>query len=102
MSSAVMSIGELIESGETASCEVQSTLADSRRLVETITAMATIGGGVILVGVRDDGTVIGAELGDGEIERLVQRILAGNTMGEPARSDPGGLFCWGPPERTPW
>ncbi len=71
------SIGELIAAGESAQREFKSTLADSRRLVETIAAMATIGGGVILVGVRDDRTVIGAELGDGEIERLVQRILAG-------------------------
>ena len=72
-----MSVGELIESGEAASCEFKSTLSDSRKVVETIAAMATIGGGVILIGVRDDGTVIGAELGEGELERLVQRVLAG-------------------------
>lgn len=39
--------------------------------------MATIGGGVVLVGVRDDGTAVGAELGAGAVERLTQRILTG-------------------------
>jgi ATP-dependent DNA helicase RecG len=68
---------ELIAAGESASREFKSTLADSRKLVETIAAMATIGGGVILVGVRDDGAVIGVEPGEGELERLVQRVLAG-------------------------
>ncbi len=77
MKAAPKSIEELIAAGESAEREFKSTLADSKRLVETVAAMATIGGGVILVGVRDDGTVIGAELGEGELERLVQRVLAG-------------------------
>ena len=77
MSSAAPSVKELIAAGESASCEFKSTLADSRKLVETVAAMATIGGGVILIGVRDDGTVIGAEPGEGELERLIQRVLAG-------------------------
>lgn len=68
-------IESALRAGEAADREFKSTLADSRKLIETIAAMATIGGGVILVGVRDDGTVLGAELGEGEIERLVQRIL---------------------------
>lgn len=77
MTAVPKSIEELIAAGESAEREFKSTLADSGRLVETVAAMATIGGGVILVGVRDDGTVIGAKLGEGELERLVQRVLAG-------------------------
>ena len=61
---------------ETAEVEFKTTLSDSRKIIETIAAMATIGGGTIWVGVRPDGTPVGCELGEGELERLVQRILA--------------------------
>lgn len=65
-----------IAQGEASDLEFKSSLADSRRIIETIAAMATIGGGTILVGVRDDGTVVGANVGDGGHERLIQQILA--------------------------
>lgn len=67
----------VLSAGEGAGVEFKSTLADSRRIVETVAAMATTGGGVVLIGVRDDGTVIGVDLGDGELERLTQQVLAG-------------------------
>lgn len=60
---------------ESAEVEFKTTLSDSRKIIETIAAMATIGGGTIWVGVRPDGTPVGCELGEGELERLVQRIL---------------------------
>lgn len=62
--------------GEGPAVEFKSSLADSRKLIETLAAMATIGGGAVLIGVRDDGTPIGATLGEGEHERLVQQVLA--------------------------
>ena len=65
-----------INAGESATFELETTLSDIRRIVETIAAMATIGGGDLLVGVRPDGRPVGAQLGQGEIERLVQRVLA--------------------------
>jgi ATP-dependent DNA helicase RecG len=61
---------------ENAAVEFKTTLSDSRKIIETIAAMATIGGGTIWVGVRPDGTSVGCEVGEGELERLVQRILA--------------------------
>jgi predicted HTH transcriptional regulator len=66
----------MLVGGERADVEFKTSLADGRRLVETIAAMATSGGGTILVGVRDDGRPVGVSVGRGEIERLVQQVLA--------------------------
>ena len=67
----------LVRQGETACLEFKTTLSDSRKIIETIAAMATIGGGTILVGVKPDGTAAGVAPGEGELERLVQQVLAG-------------------------
>jgi ATP-dependent DNA helicase RecG len=73
---ATQDISDLLRQGESELVEFKTSLADSKRIVETVAAMATLGGGIILVGVRDDGTVAGADLGDGALEQLSQRILA--------------------------
>jgi ATP-dependent DNA helicase RecG len=65
-----------IAAGESADFELKTTLADSRKIIETIAAMATLGGGTILIGVKQDGTLAGANIGEGERERLVQQVLA--------------------------
>ncbi len=68
----------LLAAGESEALEFKTSLADSRRIIETIAAMATRGGGAVLIGVRDDGAVVGAHLGEGEQDRVVQQVL-GNT-----------------------
>ncbi len=60
---------------EAAEVAFKTTLSDSRKVIETIAAMATIGGGTVWIGVRPDGSPKGYDLGEGELERLVQRIL---------------------------
>ncbi len=67
---------DLLSAGESAQLEYKRTLADDTKIIETIAAMATIGGGTILVGVRDDGTPVGVSLGSGARERFVQRVMA--------------------------
>jgi ATP-dependent DNA helicase RecG len=67
----------LVEAGESARVEFKASLSDTRRIIETIAGMATIGGGVVLVGMRDDGTVVGCNPGRGEVERFVQQVLTG-------------------------
>jgi ATP-dependent DNA helicase RecG len=69
-------IRQLVAAGESESVEFKTSLADSRKLIETAAAMATRGGGTILVGVRNDGVPVGANVGEGEVERLVQQVLA--------------------------
>lgn len=66
-----------LEGGETARVEFKTSLTDTRKIVETVAAMATIGGGTIYVGVRDSGAVCGLSLGRGSVEQLVQRVLTG-------------------------
>lgn len=70
-------IRQLIERGETDNSEFKTSLSDSRRIIETIAALATRGGGTVLVGLRDDGTLVGVNLGAGALERFVQQVLAG-------------------------
>ncbi len=70
-------LNELIANGEQSNIEFKTTLSDRKRIVETVAAMASLGGGVVLVGVRPDGRIAGFVPGEGEIERLVQRTLAG-------------------------
>lgn len=69
-------VGELLAAGEGESVEFKASLADPRKIIETAAAMATRGGGTILIGVKDDRSVPGAKVGAGEVERLVQQVLA--------------------------
>jgi ATP-dependent DNA helicase RecG len=66
----------LLTRPEGESLEFKTSLADSRKIIETAAAMATRGGGTILIGVRDDREVVGANIGAGEVERFVQQVLA--------------------------
>lgn len=66
----------LLLNGESETVEFKSSLSDTRRVLDTVAAMASIGGGCIIVGVRDDGTVSGVDLGEGALEQLGQRVLA--------------------------
>ncbi len=68
---------EMVSGGESERVEFKTSLADSKRIVETVAAMATLGGGTIVVGVRDNGTVLGVDLGEGALEQFAQRVLAG-------------------------
>jgi ATP-dependent DNA helicase RecG len=67
----------ILSSGESERVEFKTSLADTKRIVETVAAMAALGGGAILVGVRDDGAVVGLDVGAGTLEQLTQRVLAG-------------------------
>jgi len=71
-----LSTQDLLDAGESASIEFKRSLADEQRILETIAAMATRGGGTVLVGVRDGGEVVGVDLAEGAQERFVQRAMA--------------------------
>lgn len=69
-------VDELLRAGEGEGVEFKTSLSDTRKIIETAAALATRGGGTILIGVRDDRSVVGVNLGAGEVERLVQQVLA--------------------------
>ena len=56
-----MTIIEQIARGEGKTLEFKEALPASERLVKTIVAFANTGGGKILVGVKDDGTIVGID-----------------------------------------
>ncbi|MFT5430030.1 MAG: ATP-dependent DNA helicase RecG [Myxococcota bacterium] len=66
---------QILEAGESASIEFKTSLSDWKKVVETIAAIATVGGGLILVGVRPDGSPVGIELSEGSVEQFIQRVL---------------------------
>jgi len=67
-------IEELILRGESETVEFKKSLGERREIMETIVAFANRRGGTILIGVDDDGSVIGVNIGKGTIESLVNDI----------------------------
>jgi len=65
-------LNRLLAAGETATVEFKESL--DREALETVAAFANTGGGVILVGVRDDGTVRGVALGKETLREWANRI----------------------------
>lgn len=57
--------------GEGLACEFKESFPEGNKLAKSIAAFATVGGGLILIGVRNDGTVCG--LNEAELDRLYHR-----------------------------
>jgi hypothetical protein len=70
----VTPIREVISRGESETTEFKQSLADSRAIADTLSAFANARGGTILVGVRDDGVVLGVSLGKNSIPNLVNSL----------------------------
>ena len=60
------------EEGQTVECK--ESLSQWRDIVETCAAFASAQGGRVYIGVRDDGTVIGVQVGKGTLEDLSNKI----------------------------
>ena len=63
-------ISELIRKGECETIEFKKSLAESREIGETVCAFLNKRGGVILIGVDDDGNVVGVRVRHGTLENL--------------------------------
>ncbi len=74
------SLEDLIASGETLGVEFKSDVNDTE-LVETVVCLANGGGGRLLIGVDDDGTVIGARNRHGKTTdpRRVEALVSNST-----------------------
>jgi len=68
-------IKEIILKGESETVEFKKSLSEWKEIIETVAAFSNTKGGVILVGIDDNGKVIGVEIGKGTIEELTNRIL---------------------------
>ncbi|MCW5933199.1 MAG: putative DNA binding domain-containing protein [Fimbriimonadia bacterium] len=67
-------IEKLIRSGESETVEFKQSTGEIKEILQTICAFANSHGGVILVGVGDQGDVVGVNIGKGTLESLVNTI----------------------------
>ena len=65
---------KIIGSAESTTIEWKKSLSVFHEIMETISAFSNTEGGKILVGVSDDGEVLGLQIGKGTIEDLVNKI----------------------------
>ena len=61
---------DLIAQGEGSRLDFKLTISSSARIARTLTSFANSGGGTILIGVADDGTVCGVKSEQTEMERI--------------------------------
>jgi ATP-dependent DNA helicase RecG len=74
MENSNVGILELIAKGEGQDIEFKSSLSERKEILETICAFSNSNGGTILVGVDDNGNLVGIEMGKGVIEGLINEI----------------------------
>ena len=67
---------DLLAQGEGQRLEFKRSLAELETGARSVTAMANADGGSVVFGVRDDGTILGMEIGAQTRERVVQAITA--------------------------
>ncbi|RLE66714.1 MAG: hypothetical protein DRJ47_01730 [Thermoprotei archaeon] len=68
-------ISELISLGEGESIEFKSSLGELKEIGETVCAFLNKRGGIVLVGVSDEGRILGVEIGIRTLERLSNFLL---------------------------
>ena len=66
---------DLLKKGEGERIEYKRSLGEIKEILETIVAFANTNGGWIVVGVDDDGRVVGVKIGKGTLENLVNTII---------------------------
>ena len=72
-------IKQLIATGEDSRCEFKSQLPIKRNLAKDLSAFGNSGGGVMLVGVADDGELLGLEQSQlGECQKTIANVASHN------------------------
>lgn len=67
-------IKKLIEQGESDTLEFKKSTANWRGIVESVCAFANSGGGMLMVGIKDNGEVIGQQISDDTLKYIVNGI----------------------------
>lgn len=70
-----MSIRELIKKKETTTLELKPSLSQIDEIIETVSAFSNTKGGVVAIGVANNGRIIGVDVRGGTIERLSNKII---------------------------
>ena len=66
----------MMDVSETEMLECKQSLAEWRGVVESVAALATVGGGIVHIGITPDGRRIGVQLGRTSLENLANQIKA--------------------------
>src|SRR6185437_12364207 len=70
----------LAQGGENQQIELKERLPQARELAKELTALANSGGGVLIIGVADDGEVIGWRPADADVAVRRMREIAGSAL----------------------
>jgi len=65
---------ENLKSGESETVEFKKSISDFNGILATVSAFLNTKGGVLLIGVDDDGEVIGVKIGKRTLEDIVNKI----------------------------
>lgn len=71
-----MNLRKIISSGESETVEFKASPSMLDEIVKTVVAFTNTRGGTIIVGVGDDGRVLGVSVGRGTVEKLVNGITS--------------------------
>ena len=69
-----MELKDFIDRGETQNLEFKESLKLKDEIGETVSAFSNSDGGIVLVGVSDDGRSIGVDIGGNTIEELANYV----------------------------
>ncbi|MGQ4915201.1 MAG: RNA-binding domain-containing protein [Candidatus Asgardarchaeia archaeon] len=64
-----------IMKGESETIEFKKSLSEIKEIIKTISAFANTKGGKVIIGVNDNGEIVGVKLGKDTIERLINAIV---------------------------
>lgn len=67
-------IQQVLQQGETQNIEFKSSFAEQDDAIQTLVAFANSKGGKVLFGVKNDGTPVGADIGNNTLENLANAI----------------------------
>jgi len=71
----VLEIKRLIQTRESETVEFKTSLSHWKAVIETISAFANTKGGIVLIGVQDNGEIRGIKVGKDSIERFTNKII---------------------------
>jgi len=65
---------KLLEEGESETVEYKPSLSQTDKILECVSAFSNTNGGTLVIGVKDNGEVVGVDIGKRTIENLANRI----------------------------
>lgn len=71
-----MEIQSIVSAGEGQRVEFKTSFASQNEIIETLGALTNADGGVVFVGIKDDGAIVGTHIGSKTLEDFANRLAA--------------------------